>query len=69
MDGALVGENPLEAGPADGSPLLGGNPAVADRELAKPDEPVEGADVEGASVGDEDGVLHTESRELESFDE
>lgn len=69
VDAALVGENPLEAGRTDASSALGGYPAVAERELARPDEPVEDADVEGVSASDDDGVLHTESRELESLDE
>jgi hypothetical protein len=57
---------PLEAGRTD-SLALGGYPAVADRE---PDEPAEEA-VEGKSLtADEgvDGVVHTESRALESLD-
>jgi hypothetical protein len=69
VDGVPLGENPLEAGRDDESSPLGGYPAVAERELGSPDEPVDGADVEGVSVKEDDGVVHTESRELESLDE
>ena len=67
-DGAMPGERPLGVGRADDSSTLGGYPAVADSELTRPDEPVDGADVEGVSVTEDDGVFHTESRELESLD-
>ena len=60
VDDGTLGEDPLEAEGAESS-ALGGYPAVADRELAKPDESADGAD--------DDGVLHTESRALESLDE
>lgn len=68
-DGVLVdGENPLEAGRAGDSSTLGGYPALADREPAKPDDPADGAGAAGASVTvDDDGVLHTESRAPESL--
>jgi hypothetical protein len=62
-----------DRGPTDDGVLvdgvtLGGYPEVAERGLAKPAEPVDGAEFEGASV-EEVGVLHTESRELESLGE
>ena len=69
VDGAPLGENPLEGERAEESSALGGYPAVADRELGKTDEPAGGADGEGLSVDGDDGVLHTESLELDSLDE
>lgn len=68
-DDEVLGKTPPEAERVGESSTAGGYPALADRELPSPDEPVDGADVEGVSVDGEDGVLHAESRELDSLDE
>lgn len=68
VDDEVPGEAPLEAERVGESSAAGGYPALADRELPSADEPADGADVEGVSV-DDDGVFHTESRELDSLDE
>jgi hypothetical protein len=64
----VLGELPPEAERGESS-AAGGYPALADRELLSPDEPVDGAEVEGVSVDGDDGMLHTESRELDPLDE
>jgi len=65
-DGAGLGENPLDADRVGDSSALGGYPEVAGRELPRLDEPADDPDVGGLSAAD-DGVLHTESRELASL--
>lgn len=71
-EGVLAdGVMPPEAERADESPALGGYPALVARELPNPDEPLVGEDAEVVFAdGDDgdDGVLHAESREPESFE-
>jgi hypothetical protein len=63
VDGATGDENPLEGERVADSSAVGGYPEVAERELPKPDDSA----ADGLSVADDDGVLHTESRAVESL--
>ena len=62
-----LGVNTLEDDRADESSVLGGYPELADLEAAKPDESADGADPEGESAEGDDGVVHIESRALDSL--
>ena len=67
VDGLAFGVNTLEDDRVDESSVLGGYPELAALEEAKPAEPADGADPAGASAEGDDGVLHTESRALDSL--